>query len=86
MSRENKEPLIQSFSSFFSALLQGNIVGSLHLPQLAAVTKKVVLTKKNTHLWQSLQQSTTYFHYHWTNGFGVHRMEQESLTELEAVE
>lgn len=46
MSRENKEPLIQSFSSFFSASLQGNIVCSLHLPQLPAVTKKVVLTKE----------------------------------------
>lgn len=46
MSRENKEPLIQPFSSFFSALLQGNLVSSLHLPQVPAVTKKVVLTKE----------------------------------------
>lgn len=46
MSRENKEPLIQSFSPFFSTLLQGNIVSSLHLPQLPAVTKRVVSTKE----------------------------------------
>lgn len=31
---------------FFSALLQGNILSSLHLTQLPAVTKKVVLTKE----------------------------------------